>query len=628
MLLKTILQNKKTYLAYNNFRKQTFAELAPKESEVILYLLPFLICINHPSFPGFVKNLKKPFKIYNIDANREIRKRELTFKKQFNISGGDSLLKFSSDACVVQGIYTIGSVGTVSQTSRSDCDLWICIDKREFDDLQALQFRKKINLIKDWLDNTIKMPVYFFISDVEDIKICNFGSVDYESSGSAQRNVLKEEFYRTSILVCGKIPFWWVCYDRDDNIEYGKFVSEFSCDDFGDYDFIDFGDMLPIKREEYLGAALWQYNKSLTHPLKSIIKMLLLKMLLESPKEELLCHKLRGLILGNDTHGIFIDPSVFTMNEILEYSKNLDKNTFEFIKKCFYLRYEIKLYSKIQTIKERATGDLFKQYKIDSDDIYHLNEFSSWNFNEQTRVGSQVFALLLKIYKDIVALKQGISGELAPQDLTIIGRKLSSCLEKKPCKIDILQKPMDNLNLPTLIFRTNGKVWQVSSSMDNSSPVVSSSDIVHCIAYLVWNDIYLQPQIRMVPNATSVTIQEIINLANKIKNVFGVYDISSIGFENFLTEEKILKMLLVVSFEASHHGKDINDFCLLYLNTWGELFVRRFNAPDKLKLFLMKNDKDGECKEMDYYIQRNSIYYEKIIERTKRLIAQIVHIKQ
>jgi len=52
-------------------------------------------------------------------------------------------------------------------------------------------------------------------------------------------------------------------------------------------------------------------------------------------------------------------------------------------------------------------------------------------------------------------MKDGISGELAPHDLTLIGRKLSSCLASKHHKISILRKPIDNLNLPSLIFNIN-----------------------------------------------------------------------------------------------------------------------------------------------------------------------------
>lgn len=624
MLPITILQNKKTFLSYNNSRKRIFTELFPRESEIILYLLPWLLSVNHPSFPGYVKNLKKPVQVFNIDSEKEIIRRQPVFKRMFGFQGAESLIRIASEALIIQGIYTIGSMGTISSTSRSDCDIWICIDKNDFNDMTLGQFHQKINLIKDWFDANIKLPVYFFVSDVCDIKNCSFGSVDFESSGSSQKNVLKEEFYRTSIRICGKIPFWWVCFDRGNKVDYEKFVSGFSGDAFGEYEFIDFGDLSSIPRDEYFGAALWQYNKSLTHPLKSIMKMLLLKMFLDEPGKELLCHRFRSFVLEQNSDEFLSDPSVFTLREILEHAKGYDAETFEFIKKCCYLRYDIKLYSKSVTLKEKYVVDLFKQYTINRDEIHRLNKFTSWNFSDQIEVGSKIFSLLLKIYTDIVAMKDGISGEIAPQDLTLIGRKLSSCLASKQHKISILRKPIDNLNLPSLIFNINGNIWRVSSSMDKSLPIISNANIVYCIAFLVWNDIYLQQQMRMLPNPTPVTIQEIINLAKKIKDVFGVYDVSNIGFENFLADEKYPRMLLVISFEASGDIKDINDSCLLYLNNWGELFVRRFNSPGELNVFLSKHHKQIEGSELNYYVQRSSLYYEKIIERTKRLVAKAI----
>ncbi len=626
MIAKTALQNKKIYLNYNNFRKQIFTELAPKDSEAILYLLPWLMSINNPSFPGYVKNLKKHIRVVNVDLELEIMKREAAFKKMFDFRSSGSLLRIPREVCWIQGIYTIGSIGTIAQTSHSDCDIWVCIDKKDFDDTTLMQLRQKINLIKDWLDANLKIPVYFFVTDVEDIRNCNFGNIDLESSGSAQRNVLKEEFYRTSILICGKIPFWWICFDKEKSVDYEKMVKQLSDYSFGDDDFIDLGNLEMVKREEYFGAALWQYNKSLTHPLKSIIKMLLLKMFLDSDQKELLCHRLRRVIFAKGPDQAFTDPSLLTMNAVLEYSRRFDEETFEFIMKCFYLRYEIRLNLRKVTLKEKFAGELFKRHRINREEIDHLNNFSSWNFNEQSQFGSSIFSLLMKIYSDIMVIREGIAGEIDPQDLTIIGRKLSSCLEKKPHKIPVLHKPTENVNLPSLIFKTNGRVWQVFHTQDGTAPVVAGADIVYCIAFLVWNDIYLQPHIRMLPNATSVTMQEIMNLAKKIKEVFGAYNISTIDLENFLDEERFTKMLLVISFEESNNSKNINDFSLLYSNNWGELFVRRFDSTDKLKAFLEKNRKLIEGKKMDYYVQRNSVYYEKIIERTKSLVGQIIYI--
>jgi adenylate cyclase class 1 len=625
LLARTLQHNKKRYLDYNNFRKKIFLTNSPKDGPVILYMLPWLFSVNRPSVPGYVKELKEPFHIFNIEGNRENLKHEVSFKKTFDIKEENSLIRYPLQSPQIQGIYTIGSAGTVSQTSRSDCDIWICIDKSDFTG-DALQYlNEKINLIKDWLDAKLKLPVYFFLSDVDDIRQCNFGHLDFESSGSAQKNVLKEEFYRTTILIEGKIPFWWVCFDEDRAVDYDQEFAQNTVSDFGERDFIDMGNLKWVNQNEYFGASLWQFNKSLTNPLKSIIKMLQLKMSLDAPKEDLLCHKLRKAVLSGKDKPAFPDPSIFTMNAVLDYYSQIAKEEyFEFIKKCIYLRFDIKLLSKTQSFKERMAGEIFKKYKIDRKDVYRLNEFESWQLREKVAFGDLMFEFLIDIYKDIIRIQKGKSGEVAPQDLTIIGRKLSSSLKVKEHKVSVLHIPTENLKLPVLTFSPAGNVWRVISSDGQLLPVIAHGNIVFCIAYLVWNGIYDPVQTRMLPNQTAVTIQEIINLGKTIRDFFGSFDISTVHFGNFLQKETISKMLLVVSFESQTMNMDINDYCIIYKNNWEELFVRRFNSIDKMRAFLGTIGKASPNVETHYYIQRNNKYYEKIIERTKNMVTQML----
>ena len=185
MIQKILSRNKRTFVEYNKFRKTIFSELAPEESEAVLYLLPWLLSINDPACPGYVEDINRPFKVFNIDNDKEIMKRERGFLDRFGIQKKRTLLKQKAQYYLIQGLYTIGSVGSASQTSNSDCDIWVCIDKKEFDRTAWIQLNQKINLIKDWMDMKLKMPVYFFISDVTAIKECSFGSVDSESSTSS-----------------------------------------------------------------------------------------------------------------------------------------------------------------------------------------------------------------------------------------------------------------------------------------------------------------------------------------------------------------------------------------------------------------------------------------------------------
>jgi len=625
LLAVTLQNNKRNFLRYNEWRKQQFIVNSPKDAHIILSVLPWLLNMNYPSVPGYIKEMKSPFKVFNIENNRDIILKESQYKKMFGVQDERFSVRRISGDSEIQGIYTIGSVGTISQTSHSDCDIWICIDRLHFEDDRLHYLNQKLNLIKGWLDEHVKIPVFFFLTDVQDIQACNFGNIDFESSGSTQKNVLKEEFYRTSILICGKIPFWWVAYDPEGPVDYEKAFAQNQKSGFGEYDLIDLGNLEQVEQTEYFGAALWQLNKSLTHPLKSIIKMLLLKMFLESPEDELLCNKFRSLVLIPDAKNPPLDPSLFTMQAVLDYySTRVRDDHFEFIKECFYLRYDFKIMSNKQTAKDEVAGAILKKYKIDRRKIYELNEFDSWILDKQIVFGGLMFEYVTDIYRDIRRMQKGMRGNVAQNDLTIIGRKISSSMSVKNFKIPIIPISTENIKRPALTFAFKDDIWQVYIAHDPSSPVIANEDMVFCLTYMVWNGIFDPMQIRMQPNPTSVTIQEIINLGRMMRDVFGTYDIAQVHFSNFLDEESINKMLVIISFEQVAAGLDIENISIIYKNNWEEIFARRFASIEKMKAFFSKAGKISPSVETKYYIQRSNKFYEKIIDRAKNIIAQII----
>ncbi|MBW1961436.1 MAG: class I adenylate cyclase [Deltaproteobacteria bacterium] len=468
------------------------------------------------------------------------------------------------------------------------------------------------------------MPVFFFVTDVDDVKKGNFGPLDAESSGSAQKNVLKEEFYRTCIVICGKIPLWWVVFDPHTLIDYDAALSAIQNPLYGLYDFIDLGNLQKVARNEYFGAALWQLHKSLSRSLKSIIKMTLLKMQLDLPDQPLICHRLREEVLSKKNSDVFPDPMCFTMLSILDnYRRARQDEWIEFLKKCFYLRCELKPYDKRHLRKKQLAAELFKHYPIDIKERIRLGRFDSWNFDSQIELGNQLFRFLVKIYREICAEHAGIGSDIDKQDLKVLGRKILVSYQYKPTKISVLQKPAGKLNISDMIIHMDGERWSIFSNPEKSRLVISSKDIVYNIAFMVWNDLFNVNRIHMEPNSSSVTLKEIINLGNKMKRFFGKSNVSEIEFSYFLKKPTITKLLIVVSFEKSPWEKDVNDFAFVYKNTWGELFVKRFDTQQKLKSFIKTIGRDADRAETSFYVQRNSASYEKIIARTRKILSML-----
>ncbi len=615
-------RNKKKFIQYNNFRKKIFSDFAPEESEMILHMLPWLLSINHRACPGFIPSQNQGFKVYNIDNEPEIRAREPIFQRKFGIRKERSLLKSNTKHYIIEGLYTIGSVGTVCQVSSSDCDIWICYDRRNFDKTAWHQLNQKINLIKDWMDINLKIPVYFFISDADQIKNGRFGNLDAESSGSAQKDVLKEEFYRTCIVICGKIPLWWVCLDSVTNLQYEDALPALKNPAFGLYDIIDFGNLKQVERSEYFGAALWQLHKSLSHPLKSIIKMSLLEKQLASPHQQLVCTQHREQVLLCKSQDVFPDPLILTMLSILgSYAEQNQQDRINLLKKCFYLRCELKPYDKRHKNKKLLTNDLFKRYPIEIGERLRLSKFETWDFDKQVILGNQLFSYLIKTYKKISDTHTGVATEIDKEDLRILGRIILAYYKKKPGKIPVLQKPTGTLNLSRLTLTLEKKIWCVYTGNDKARLLISNKDILYNVAFIVWNDLFDPSNIHMEPNPSNVTLQEIINLGIKMKSFFGTSNIKEIEFSNFINKERVTKLAVIVSFENPYWEKDINDFGVIYKNNWGELFFKRFRSKLKLETFIKQEIRTEESFETTYYVQRNCTYYEKIIERTRKIIS-------
>ncbi|OPY93257.1 MAG: hypothetical protein A4E73_00301 [Syntrophaceae bacterium PtaU1.Bin231] len=128
----------------------------------------------------------------------------------------------------------------------------------------------------------------------------------------------------------------------------------------------------------------------------------------------------------------------------------------------------------------------------------------------------------------------------------------------------------------------------------------------------------------MLPNATSITLQEIVNLGRKVRDFFGISDIAAVEFPNYLEDERIQKALIVVNFETAGYGKEIRDLRLIFRNNRGELFVRRWGSPEALKAFLDNASRVSQPMEVQYYLQRSSLLYEKMIDRAKRTTTRFL----
>ena len=171
--------------------------------------------------------------------------------------------------------FLMGSMGTIAQTHRSDLDIWICCAPHlEREQKKLLQ--EKCEKISRWA-TTLQLEVHFFLMDCDMFREGSISDLDEESSGSAQRYLLLDEFYRTGIYIAGRYPMWWFIPAGQER-EYEKIASDLLSRRYIESKVVlDFGPLPEIPRNEFIGAAIWQLYKAIESPYKSILKLFLLE---------------------------------------------------------------------------------------------------------------------------------------------------------------------------------------------------------------------------------------------------------------------------------------------------------------------------------------------------------------
>jgi hypothetical protein len=227
---------------------------------------------------------------------------------------------------------------------------------------------------------------------------------------------------------------------------------------------------------------------------------------------------------------------------------------------------------------------------------------------------------MTQIYREIAEAPDRTAGGTENEDLLILGRKIAVCYEKEENKIPILHNPGVAFNLSTLSIELQRGTWYVSAKDGATGRLAANRNLIFNIAFLVLNGLFFQHQIEMMPNPSAVTIQEILNLGKKMKRFFGTLASAENEFYDYVKAEYVKKLMIVVSFERSPWEKDVDDISVVYQTSWGGLYINQFKSLRSLGSFMRKIHRQKEKIEVQHYLERNCTFYEKIIERTKRMV--------
>ena len=87
--------------------------------------------------------------------------------------------------------------------------------------------------------------------------------------------VLLDEFYRTGIVLAGRLPAWWLVPPAAE-AHYAQFCRQLTKKRYvKSAELVDFGGISSIPQGEFVGAGIWQLYKAIDSPFKSVLKLLL-----------------------------------------------------------------------------------------------------------------------------------------------------------------------------------------------------------------------------------------------------------------------------------------------------------------------------------------------------------------
>ena len=346
-IIAEIGKNAASFTTYNRFKTQTCLREFSVAQEDVFLLVPALLHTIGPERIAGMGSESAPAGICQYRPGGRIQnlvRKYFGKKERFDSSGAErnSPIEFLS---------LMGSIGSVAYTDKSDFDYWCCIREDIEKEAQDL-LQEKLHRIEEWCDKAMGVEVHFFITTAKMLAENDFGEVSKESCGSALGKLLKEEYFRGSLLIAGRIPYWWVfpvgISDKEyaDRIEMLRSVYPGTSNDY-----LDIGNLVDIPGEEFLGGGLWQLNKGVGSIFKSVLKMaLLLQYSDPSADRTLLATVLKQQVLENPNDTEFLDPYQNMIDRVLHYySGKKDDESVDLLRSCFFMKIHIKVSHKLQS---------------------------------------------------------------------------------------------------------------------------------------------------------------------------------------------------------------------------------------------------------------------------------------
>lgn len=579
----------------NQLRFDYHLSLLPKDQREILEILPVLFHFKGDCFFPALKS-DSLFGIEGYVPRPEHLLRVGSYFHSFKNAPVDSASLFEKKKSF-EFLYLMGSAGTIAYTPGSDMDFWIGIEKRKTKPAQLEILKTKISWIEKWAETSHNMEIHFFLTDIADLRLENYGELGGESCGSTLGKLLKDEFYRSMIHLAGKYPKFWAISSETDEKEYDAIRFERGQSDKS-LRILDIGHAQSFETKEIFGAALWQILKGLHSPFKSVIKIALLEYYASRDHIDLLCNQLKSKILTSG-QAERIDPYFEMILLVRDYKHNhaMAPEDAALLEECFLIKCLFGIDQNTQRAKYQNLLHIAEDWGISQETFQHLLGFEDWRYEEKSLLAEKIFSYFVNTYMRLreKAMKQ--AGSISERDLTVMGKTLRAFLTKAPNKVPFhfsllearsiylvrLTKDRDVENRETWVLQAD---FHGKQSGNKNIRLFQHFDLLPVCAWLVVNQHYHSSQKISLLSTTTFSLNYITDFLRQFQDFMPDSSIIDHVLENWQDAASYIKLFIMPNSHESENHDRLEHITCFSVNSFGEVYYHFFQGSNALEQFV------------------------------------------
>lgn len=484
----------KRLLAYNQYRYERTLSALTERQKHFLDVLPLLYHVNSDKLPGFV-GPECPCGMARYQPSKDVLRSAST------LSMGYQYQQRRIGHPAIRSLFIMGSCGSLGHSGGSDFDIWLCHDSNLDEESMALLQNKAAEIER--YAETLGIELHFFLMDAKRFIRGERNDLGQEDCGSAQHQLLLDEFYRTSILLAGCYPVWWLV-PPDYEHQYEDFVYRLYQQRFAsEEDVIDFGGLSEISAGEFVGAGMWQLYKAIASPYKSILKLFLTESYASAyPNHEPLSITLKARLFDDQVKLEKLDPYLLLYDKLEDYLLEREEvERLELVRRCLYFKANIPMGQS--TRRKHWKRDLLRPLILNwgwSDgQLAHLDNRSHWHVHIVMEERKHLVNELIHSYKFLSAFGREHEDEtmMSAKDMTLLGHKLYATFDRKPGKIDFINPGIskhiqeEKLSLHLLRQHVRRRIPQMNWSLytgiarpgTTDAPVKRSANLIELLGW-------------------------------------------------------------------------------------------------------------------------------------------------